>query len=43
MYFNSREEEKMGLFAKLFKEPELDQAKSDANAKKMRALNARII
>ena len=33
----------MGLFAKLFKEPELDQAKSDANAKKMRALFDQVV
>ena len=28
----------MGLFSKLFKGPEVDQAKSDANAKRMREL-----
>ena len=28
----------MGLFSKLFKGPEIDEAKSEANAKKMRAL-----
>ena len=28
----------MGLFSKLFKGPEIDQAKSDSNRKKMRAL-----
>ena len=28
----------MGLFNKLFKEPEIDMEKSNANAKKMRAL-----
>ena len=28
----------MGFFSKLFKEPEIDMEKSDANAKKMRAL-----
>ena len=28
----------MGLFSKLFKGPEIDMEKSDANAKKMRAL-----
>lgn len=28
----------MGFFSKLFKGPEIDMEKSDANAKKMRAL-----
>ena len=28
----------MGLFSKLFKEPEIDLEKSNANARKMRAL-----
>ena len=32
------EERDMGLFSKLFKGPEVDQAKSDANAKRMREL-----
>ena len=33
----------MGLFSKLFKGPEIDQAKSDANAKKMRALFDQVV
>lgn len=33
----------MGLFSKLFQEPEIDQAKSDANRKKMRALFNQVV
>ena len=33
----------MGLFSKLFKGPEIDQAKSDANRKKMRALFNQVV
>ena len=33
----------MGLFSKLFKGPEVDQAKSDANRKKMRALFNQVV
>ena len=33
----------MGLFGKLFKGPEVDQAKSDANAKKMRMLFDQVV
>ena len=33
----------MGFFSKLFKGPEVDQAKSDANAQKMRALFNQVV
>lgn len=33
----------MGLFSKLFQGPEIDQAKSDANRKKMRALFNQVV
>ena len=33
----------MGIFGKLFKGPEIDQAKSDANAKKMRLLFNQVV
>ena len=33
----------MGFFSKLFKGPEIDMAKSDANAKKMRALFNQVV
>ena len=33
----------MGLFSKLFRGPEIDQAKSDANRKKMRALFNQVV
>ena len=33
----------MGLFSKLFKGPEIDQAKSDSNRKKMRALFNQVV
>ena len=33
----------MGIFSKLFKEPEVDMAKSDANRKKMRALFDQVV
>lgn len=33
----------MGIFSKLFKGPEVDQAKSDANRKKMRALFDQVV
>lgn len=33
----------MGFFSKLFKGPEVDQAKSDANAKKMRTLFNQVV
>ena len=35
---NIKEENIMGLFSKLFKGPQIDMEKSNANAKKMRAL-----
>ena len=33
----------MGIFGKLFKGPEIDRAKSDANAKKMRVLFSQVV
>ena len=33
----------MGFFSKLFKGPEVDQAKSDANRKKMRLLFNQVV